>query len=103
MRKALLVVVGSALVVAGVVATSFQTVSAQAERKDTLILRGDLSVFYGPGKPGNCNLRSVYKHGEPVGWRIEAVDPLTGKHVEPEAELIVHLSYAGKSQDIKMR
>ncbi len=45
----------------------------------------------------------MYKHGDPVGWRIEAVDPQTGQHIEPEAELFVHLNYMGKTQDIKMR
>jgi hypothetical protein len=68
-----------------------------------LILRGDMTYFFGPNKPKNCNLSNVYKRGEPVGWRIEAVDPETGQHIEPDAELIVHVSYAGKTQDIKMR
>jgi hypothetical protein len=79
-------------------------VAAQAPQKTgNLILRGDMTYFFGPNKPKNCNLSNVYKRGEPVGWRIEAVDPETGKHIEPEAELIVHLNYAGQTKDIKMR
>jgi len=62
-----------------------------------------MTYFFGPGKPRNCNLSNTYKHGEPVGWRIEAVDPETGKHVEPEAKLVVHLTYAGQTKDIPMR
>jgi hypothetical protein len=78
--------------------------SAQAEKKTgKLILRGDIAYFFGPGKPKNCTLNNVYHRGEPVGWRIEAVDPETGQHVEPEAKLVVHLQYNGKAQDINMR
>jgi hypothetical protein len=78
--------------------------SAQAEKKTgKLILRGDIAYFFGPGKPKNCTLNNVYHRGEPVGWRIEAVDPQTGQHVEPEAKLVVHLQYNGKAQDINMR
>lgn len=68
-----------------------------------LIVFADLSVFWGPSNPDNCMLKSRYKRGEPVGFRVSALDPKTGDHVEPEAELIVHLAYAGKTQDVKMR
>jgi hypothetical protein len=93
------------VILAGFALVSFQGVAAQAPAAKTgnLILRGDMTFFYGPGKPRNCILSNVYKHGDPVGWRIEAVDPQTGQHIEPEAELVVHLNYAGKTQDIKMR
>jgi len=78
--------------------------SAQTEKKTgKLILRGDMAYFFGPGKPKNCTLNNVYHRGEPVGWRIEAVDPETGQHVEPEAKLVVHLQYNGKTRDIDMR
>ena len=68
-----------------------------------LVVFGDLSVFYGPGKPDNCMLKSRYKRGEPVGFRVSAIDPKTGNHIEPDAELVVHLEYAGHTRDIKMR
>ncbi len=105
MRRTLTVALSSLVIVAGVALVSLPRAAAQAPPTKTgnLILRGDMTFFYGPGKPRNCNLSNVYKHGDPVGWRIEAVDPQTGQHIEPEAELIVHLNYMGKTQDIKMR
>jgi hypothetical protein len=45
----------------------------------------------------------VYKKGEPVGWRIEAVDPQTGQHADSDTQLVVHLNYAGTTKDIPMR
>ena len=62
-----------------------------------------MAYFFGPGKPKNCTLNNVYKRGEPVGWRIEAVDPQTGQHAEPDTQLVVHLTYAGQTKDIPMR
>ena len=35
--------------------------------------------------------------------KLDLVDPETGKHVEPEAQLVVHLNYAGATKDIPMR
>ena len=100
-----LLTIGLSLAVVLVV-VNFATVksSAQAEKKTgKLILRGDMTYFFGPGKPKNCTLNNVYKRGEPVGWRIEAVDPQTGQHAEPDTQLVVHLSYAGQTKDIPMR
>ena len=78
--------------------------SAQAEKKTGhLILRGDMAYFLGPGKPKNCTLNNVYRHGDPVGWRIEAVDPESGEHADPDTKLVVHLNYAGTTRDIPMR
>ena len=103
MRRLLTIGCSLAVVLAVV---HFATVrsSAQAEKKTGhLILRGDMTYFMGPGKPKNCFLSNVYRRGEPVGWRIEAVDPETGEHVEPEAKLVVHLNYNGTTRDIPMR
>jgi hypothetical protein len=104
-RRILSFSVLAVVIVAGFAAASLQLAAqAPADKKTgNLILRGDMTVFYGPGKPANCTLRNIYKRGEPVGWRIEAVDPQTGQHIEPEAELMVHLNYAGQTKDIKMR
>jgi hypothetical protein len=103
-RRTFIIASSLLVIVAAVTLASVQGAAAQAPAKDgKLILRGDMAYFFGPGKPKNCTLSNVYKRGEPVGWRIEAVDPQTGQHVEPEAELVVHLNYAGKTQDIKMR
>lgn len=105
MRRTLSIALFAVVIVAGFALASIHGFAqASAEKKTgNLILRGDMTFFYGPGKPRNCNLSNVYKHGDPVGWRIEAVDPQTGQHIEPEAELIVHLNYGGAIKDIKMR
>jgi hypothetical protein len=103
MRR-LYLAVGFALVIVTGVAFYASAGQAPAEKKTgTLILRGDMTYFFGPGKPKNFTLNNVYRRGDPVGWRIEAVDPQTGQHVEPDAQLVVHLNYAGKTQDIPMR
>jgi len=106
------------LVTAGFVGASTQGWAAQAEQTQAqaatartpggsmpgheLILYGDLSIFLGPGKPENCALRSRYKRGEPVGFRVDALD-LKGQRIEKDSELVVHMEYAGRTQDIKMR
>jgi hypothetical protein len=43
-----------------------------------------------------------YKRGEPVGFRMTAIDPATGRRVR-NAQLVVHLSYGGKTIDLPMR
>ena len=67
-----------------------------------LILSGDVVYFFGLGKPNNCILNNRYKRGEPVGFRMTAIDPTTGKR-DRSAQLVVHLSYGGKTVDIPMR
>ena len=67
-----------------------------------LILYGDLAWFIKRGEPDNCVLKNRFKPGEGVGFRMIAVDPLTGKYSET-AELTVHISYAGGTEDIPMR
>jgi hypothetical protein len=69
---------------------------------DRLILSGDLVYFFGPGKPGNCTMANRYKRGEPVGFRMTAVNPATGMR-DRATQLVVHLSYAGRTLDIPMR
>ena len=102
MRRTLTIVLSSVVIVAGFALASLH-VAAQEKKTGTLILRGDMTYFFGPGKPKNCTLSNVYKKGEPVGFRIQAVDPQTGEHVEPEAQLVVHLTYGGQTKDIPMR
>jgi hypothetical protein len=67
-----------------------------------LIVYGDMALFYPPGHPDNCVLRNRFKRGEPVGWRMFVADPQTGNR-EESAQLIVHVNFAGKTQDIPMR
>lgn len=69
---------------------------------EKLILSGDLAYFFGPGRPRNCTLNNRYKRGEPVGFRMTAINPATGKR-DRATKLVVHMNYAGKIVDLPMR
>ena len=69
---------------------------------ERLVLFGDVTYFYPPGHAKNCLLNNQFKRGEPVGFRINAINPATGKR-DRATELVVHLTYAGKTLDIPMR
>ena len=47
-----------------------------------LIVYGDTAMFTPPGTPENCILRSRFKRGDPVGWRMFVADPQTGNREE---------------------
>jgi hypothetical protein len=67
-----------------------------------LVVYGDLVYFFGPGKPRNCTMSNTYTRGEPVGFRMTAIDPVTGKR-DRATELVIHLNYGGKTVDLPMR
>jgi len=69
---------------------------------ERLILSGDLAYFFGPGKPLNCTLNNRYKRGDPVGFRMTALNPATGKR-DRATQLVIHLTYGGKTIDLPMR
>jgi hypothetical protein len=69
---------------------------------DRLVVFGDVVYFYPPGQPKNCLLNNQFKRGEPVGFRMNAVNPATGKR-DRATELVVHLTFAGKTIDLPMR
>ncbi len=69
---------------------------------DRLILSGDLTYFFGPTNPSNCFMSNRYKRGEPVGFRMTAINPATGKR-DRATQLVVHLTYGGKTIDLPMR
>jgi hypothetical protein len=69
---------------------------------DHLILFGDVVYFYPPGHVKNCLLNNQFKRGEPVGFRMNAINPATGKR-DRATQLVVHLNYAGKTVDVPMR
>ncbi|PYR72694.1 MAG: hypothetical protein DMF87_27445, partial [Acidobacteria bacterium] len=92
MRRILTISTAAVAIVAGLALYAFAGQTPAAAKTGNLILRGDMAYFFGPGKPKNCTLNNVYKRGEPVGWRIEAVDPQTGQHAEPDTQLVVHLN-----------
>jgi len=84
-------------------AAAFQAAAVPAAVDGKLIVFGDVALFLGkPGAPGNCALQSRFKHGDPVGFRATAIDPVTGER-EPSAQFVVHLTYAGQTQDLPMR
>ena len=69
---------------------------------DRLIVYGDIVYFYPPGNARNCILNNRYKRGEPLGFRMTAINPATGTR-DRATQLVVHLTYAGKTIDIPMR
>ncbi|HEX7136577.1 MAG TPA: hypothetical protein VF219_01950, partial [Vicinamibacterales bacterium] len=66
---------------------------------DHLILYGDVVYFYPPGHPRNCLLNNQFKRGEPVGFRMNAINPTTGRR-DRGTELVVHVNYAGRTIDV---
>ena len=88
-----------ALAFAAVLATSSLAGQSGGDR---LILFGDLVYFFGPGKPRNCTMSNQFKRGDPVGFRMNAINPATGKR-DRATQLVVHLSYGGKTLDVPMR
>jgi hypothetical protein len=69
---------------------------------DRLVVFGDVVYFYPPGHPHNCLLNNQFKRGEPVGFRMTAINPATGTR-DRATQLVVHLNYAGRSIDVPMR
>ena len=66
-----------------------------------LMLSGDMAYFMGMGKPLNCVLNSRFKRGDPVGFRMTALNPETGTR-DRQTQLVVHLNYGGKTIDLPM-
>ena len=108
MRRTGLLLVLAAIVAAiaifgGAALTASQTAPASPTAgQGKLIVYGDMALFQPPGHPDNCILRNRFKRGEPVGWRMFVADPSTSKR-EESAQLVVHLTVAGKTFDIPMR
>ena len=69
---------------------------------ERLMLSGDMAYFFGPGKPLNCTLNNRFKRGDPVGFRMTAINPATGMR-DRATQLVIHLTYAGKTIDLPMR
>ena len=67
-----------------------------------LVIWGDLADFTRPGAPLRCYATSRFKRGQRAGFRMTAIDGGTGE-VENTAEMVVHLTYGGKTIDIPMR
>jgi hypothetical protein len=67
-----------------------------------LVIWGDIALFQPRGHPMSCVTINRYKRGDPVGFRMTAIDGGTGE-VEHTAVLTAHISYRGKTIDIPMR
>ena len=74
----------------------------QGQSNDRLVVYGDVTYFFGPGRPLNCTLNNRFKRGEPVGFRMTAINPATGER-DKATQLVVHLTYAGQTIDLPMR
>jgi len=64
-----------------------------------LILWGDIAVFQPPPSPENCIVKNRFKKGEPVGFRLYALDGGTNQP-EASAQVVVHITHGGKTYDI---
>ena len=82
-------------------ATAQSAPAAPPAGQGTLIVYGDMTLFQ-PTNPENCTLKNRYKRGDPVGFRMYVADPSSGKR-EESAQLVVHVTHAGKTEDIPMR
>jgi hypothetical protein len=88
------------LSVAALVALAARPVAGQAPGR--LLMFADMALFSGNGQPGNCYTLNRYKAGEPVGFRVTVVDGATGQPAA-DAEVVVHLTYGGKTEDVPAR
>ena len=102
MRFGYLVPVKYSLACLTLVLAATLTPSPVSGQGDRLVLFGDIVYFYPPGHAKNCLLNNQFKRGEPVGFRMNAINPGTGKR-DRATQLVVHLSYAGKTVDVPMR
>jgi hypothetical protein len=76
--------------------------SGSYDPSNTLVMYGDVALFAGGENPDNCIQKSRFKAGEPIGFRMTALDPQTGDFVET-AELTVTVSFGGKTESVAMR
>ena len=81
------------------VASASLPVAGQTPGK--LAVFSDMALFAGPKMPRNCFTMNRFKVGEPVGFRISVLDP--AGQPAADAEVVVHLTYAGKTVDVPAR
>ena len=91
-----------AALLAVMVMGSVSSLAAQSESGKGLVVYGDVVYFLGNGKPMNCTENNTFKKGDPVGFRMTAINPATGMR-DRETKLVVHLTYGGKTVDVPMR
>ena len=94
-----------ALLIASVtvlVTLAAQPVAGQGAAPGKLAIFADMALFSGNNQPRNCFTMNRYKVGEPVGFRVTVIDGATGLPAA-DAEVTVHLTYAGKTEDVPAR
>ena len=101
-KVARIFVLSAAVVIMTILAAASPIAGVPQSTGERLVLSGDLAYFFGPGKPLNCTLNNRFKRGDPVGFRMTAINPATGKR-DRATQLVVHLTYAGKTVDLPMR
>ena len=99
MKRAIPFVVLS-VCVAALVAAAARPVAGQGQGQ--LVMFADMALFSGNGQPRNCYTMNRYKAGEPVGFRVTVLDGATGQPAA-DAEVVVHLTYGGKTEDVPAR
>jgi hypothetical protein len=98
--KRLVQILAVSAFIAGMVVVAAQPVSGQAAGK--LVMSTDLALFAGPNQPRNCFTMNRFKPGEPAGFRVSVIDGATGQPAA-DAEVVVHLTYGGKREDVPAR
>lgn len=91
----------SMLITVVALAATFPVTGQTTPVSGKLILYGDLTLF-GTVGPDVCTMRNRFKRGEGVGFRLTAIDGRTGE-VESSAEVVIHITYAGKTVDVPAR
>src|SRR2546426_4716174 len=74
-----ILVLSAAVVLITILAAALPIPDFAQHEAGRLAMSGDLAYFFGPGKPMNCTLNNRYKRGDPVGFRMTAINPTTGK------------------------
>src|SRR5690349_2325330 len=77
-----------------------QPTSAQGAGK--LVVFSDMVLMSGNNQPRNCFNTNRYKVGENAGFRVTVIDPATGEPAK-DVDVVVHLSYGGKTEDVPAR
>jgi hypothetical protein len=91
----------SSILVAGAVVllVAFQMAGQGTPPPGKLILWADVAVFQPPPHPENCTVKNRFKKGEPVGFRLYALDGGTNAP-EASAQIVVHIQHGGKKYDV---
>src|SRR5207247_9004351 len=91
----ILIVAGISL---GMLATS-QVAGQATQPVGKLILWGDIAVFRPPQHQENGTVKIRFKRGEPVGFRLYALDGGPNQP-EPSSQVVVRIQQGGRSTEL---